>query len=83
MGRPKPGPAELMGEAGWRIVRGSPTAEEVAALAVVLAARLRAPAPAAGGTAVRAVVRWRPDRTDPAAARSWAAQPRPGWRSAA
>ncbi|WP_431780688.1 acyl-CoA carboxylase epsilon subunit [Streptomyces chumphonensis] len=75
----------LLDAASWRITRGSPTAEEVAALAVVLSARLRErDALADGAAAGQGGVRWGfVSRPEHPAARSWVHRPLPGWRSAA
>ncbi|MBW1595759.1 acyl-CoA carboxylase epsilon subunit [Streptomyces sp. JJ38] len=77
-------PSRVLGAASWRITRGSPTAEELAALAVVLSARLRARAAEEEAEATRNTVYWGTmSRPDHPAARSWVHQPLPGWRSAA
>ncbi|MCF6525445.1 acyl-CoA carboxylase epsilon subunit [Streptomyces sp. JJ36] len=79
---------DLLGAASWRITRGRPTPEELAALAVVLTARLRrngeaaaAPGAAAGLRAPRGAPWGRREERRPA--RAWSARARPGWRSAA
>ncbi|WP_340560974.1 acyl-CoA carboxylase epsilon subunit [Streptomyces sp. GSL17-111] len=85
-GSTAPEPAtRLLGAASWRITRGSPTAEEVAALAVVLSARLRERDALHGGaTPGHDGVHWGfVSRPDHPAARSWVHRPLPGWRSAA
>ncbi|MEV6995990.1 acyl-CoA carboxylase epsilon subunit [Streptomyces sp. NPDC093228] len=71
----------------WRIISGSPTDEEVAAVAVALAGVLaanaaRAAKPADTGTGPRGAY-WTPFSARRGAATSWAAGPLPGWRGAA
>jgi len=84
---------ELLAAGAWRVVRGTPTAEEAAALAVVLGAALarRAGGQTPGGTGdetesgVRRSVPWLRPAAGPGAttATSWVAGPRPGWSDAA
>ncbi|MGW3009334.1 hypothetical protein ACWC9R_10915 [Streptomyces sp. NPDC001219] len=82
---------ELLAAGSWRIVRGDPTAEEVAALVVALGTVLSLSAGAQSGTAhtivngARHGAPWHaPTPANGAAtATSWAAGPRPGWRMAA
>ncbi|MFI0907235.1 acyl-CoA carboxylase epsilon subunit [Streptomyces sioyaensis] len=78
---------ERLAAGSWRIVRGNPTAEEVAALAVVLGTMLSLRAGAQGGTVngARHGAPWDPPTPvyGAATATSWAAGPRPGWRMAA
>ncbi|MEV5437269.1 acyl-CoA carboxylase epsilon subunit [Streptomyces sp. NPDC052682] len=72
----------LLGGVSWRVTRGNPTPEELAALAVVLAARMRAADPGEQATARLRAAHW----DGPAArrpARAWTARSLPGWRSAA
>ncbi|MEV6014632.1 MULTISPECIES: hypothetical protein [unclassified Streptomyces] len=83
------GVSRRLTEHAWRIVSGSPTAEEVAAIAValstVLAARASATEHAQPGTGFgsRAGAQWTPFSARRRTATSWAADPRPGWRGAA
>ncbi|MFI1304773.1 acyl-CoA carboxylase epsilon subunit [Streptomyces sioyaensis] len=82
---------ELLAAGSWRIVRGDPTAEEVAALAVVLGTMLSLRAGAQNGTVhtnvngARHGAPWHPPTPayGAATATSWAAGPWPGWRTAA
>ncbi|WRZ95441.1 hypothetical protein OHB54_44345 [Streptomyces sp. NBC_01007] len=70
----------------WRITSGSPTAEEVAAVAVALSTVLSARASRAAqvtGSGSRKGARWTLFSTRRRTATSWAADPRPGWRGAA
>ncbi|MCZ7414664.1 MULTISPECIES: acyl-CoA carboxylase epsilon subunit [unclassified Streptomyces] len=77
-------PSQVLGAASWRVTRGSPTVEELAAVAAVLSARLRARAAEEDAEATRTTVHWGTmSRPDHPAARSWVHQPLPGWRSAA
>lgn len=72
----------------WHITRGEPAPEEVAAVAVALAAVLAARAAGAGdrtraearGAARREAARRRDAAARRAAAASWAVGDRPGWR---
>lgn len=82
---------ELLAAGSWRIVRGEPTAEEVAALVVVLDRMLSVRAGAQNGAANTTVdgaghgAPWHlpTPAHGMATATSWAAVPRPGWRTAA
>ncbi|MER7670860.1 acyl-CoA carboxylase epsilon subunit [Kitasatospora sp. NPDC096128] len=78
-------PTEAPPEQTWRIVRGVLDAEELAALTAVLARCYgRAGAQAAGATELRRVdAKWSPAEARRKAATSWAAGPRPSWRTAA
>ncbi|MET7989209.1 MULTISPECIES: hypothetical protein [unclassified Streptomyces] len=70
----------------WRITSGSPTAEEVAAIAVALSTVLSARASGAAretGSDSRTGAYWTPFSARRRTATSWAADPRPGWRGAA
>lgn len=73
----------------WRITSGSPTAEEVAAIAVALSTVLAAQAAQAAQEAQEADAgsrdgaRWTPFSARRRTATSWAADPGPGWRGAA
>lgn len=70
----------------WRVVSGSPTAEEVAAVAVALSAVLSARAARASretGEDSRTGAGWTPFSARRGTATSWAADPGPGWRGAA
>ncbi|MEV8039018.1 acyl-CoA carboxylase epsilon subunit [Streptomyces sp. NPDC002742] len=70
----------------WRITSGSPTAEEVAAVAVALSTVLSArasQAPPETGPDSRNSARWTLFSARRRTATSWAADPRPGWRGAA
>ncbi|WP_331765277.1 acyl-CoA carboxylase subunit epsilon (plasmid) [Streptomyces sp. NBC_01384] len=68
------GPADTI-----RVVKGAPTEEELAALAVVLLARSAAQEPVQPGLPHRPSARWRrPDRVHGhRVPRSWRAEPRP------
>ena len=72
----------VLGGASWRITRGNPTPEELAALAVVLATRLRAAHTDDGTAAPLRGASWDggPGRRP---APAWTARSLPGWRSAA
>ncbi|MFJ8361607.1 acyl-CoA carboxylase epsilon subunit [Streptomyces sp. NPDC093984] len=77
---------DLLAAGSWRVVRGEPTAEEVAALALVLGAALsrrRQPAPRATERTATAPVALRRGEPWSAAATSWAAAPLTGRREAA
>ncbi|MEU3984575.1 hypothetical protein AB0F77_31705 [Streptomyces sp. NPDC026672] len=69
----------------WRITSGSPTAEEVAAVAVALSTVLAARASRGRetGPGSPSGARWSPFAAGHGAATSWAASSRPGWRGAA
>ncbi|WP_333740991.1 acyl-CoA carboxylase epsilon subunit [Streptomyces sp. IBSBF 2806] len=70
----------------WRITSGSPTAEEVAAIAVALSTVLAAQAAQEAQEAdagSRDGARWTPFSARRRTATSWAADPGPGWRGAA
>ncbi|MGX1273224.1 acyl-CoA carboxylase epsilon subunit [Streptomyces phaeoluteigriseus] len=67
----------------WRITSGSPTAEEVAAVAVALSAVLATRAVRETDSGSRDGARWTPFSARRRTATSWAADPRPGWRGAA
>ncbi|MEU6803444.1 acyl-CoA carboxylase epsilon subunit [Streptomyces neyagawaensis] len=73
---------DVLSGASWRITRGDPTPEELAALAVVLAARLRAARTDDGTAAPLRGASWDggPERRP---APAWTARSLPGWRSAA
>ena len=76
---------DLLAAGAWRVVRGEPTAEEVAALALVLGAALsrRRSAPRDTERTVTAPVALRRGEPWSAAATSWAAAPLTGRREAA
>ncbi|MFF2080885.1 acyl-CoA carboxylase epsilon subunit [Kitasatospora sp. NPDC058162] len=78
-------PTEVLPEQAWRIVRGVLDAEELAALTAVLVRCYgRAGAQAAGAAELRRVdAKWSPAEARRKAATSWAAGPRPSWRTAA
>ncbi|WP_159768371.1 acyl-CoA carboxylase epsilon subunit [Streptomyces sp. HM190] len=79
---PEAGTRAVLGGASWRITRGDPTPEELAALAVVLTARLRAAQGGEGAAAPRRGASWDgcPGRRP---APAWTARSLPGWRPAA
>ncbi|MDX3350359.1 hypothetical protein PV368_33715 [Streptomyces sp. ME02-6979A] len=82
--------SEILSAQSWRITSGSPSAEEVAAVAVVLSAAMAAEAARAAederersGERRRAGVRWLPSAARRRAATSWASPASPSWRNAA
>ncbi|KOU47988.1 hypothetical protein ADK55_20035 [Streptomyces sp. WM4235] len=83
----EPDTSEFLSAQAWRITSGSPAAEEVAALAVALAAVMRARAAEAIRLAEeeqeQAAARWTPSAARRRAATSWAAGAQPTWANTA